>query len=210
MIIPSWTDILESISTAVGSLVSLALLYVAIRFRADLLTARRRPLLTLSHMPSRDAVRFISPHESLYLRLAVENARGKDMALGVKLTLITTGPDSAETTRLPVPVPSRPFLSADTEVQSVDIPSGSSRGFSVAYVDAAASSRLHIRVNPRSSTERDIIPAGRYRLLLEVSATNADVTYWEAAVKLKDSVEASAELADLFNVVYVRRAGRTL
>src|SRR4051794_32336999 len=198
--IPNWADILEAISTAVSAITSVALIVVALMFREDVLTARRRPILTLAHdSKTDDAVLFVDPDPNYWLCLRVHNRAGRDMARRVQLSLIRAIPIE-NTAALAAPVPARPFLVADVDVPTIDIPANVSYRFIVTYVDAKLSDGAELRVEPRASSGRDVLPIGTYQLLLALTADNADATYWSIRLHLAQPPRGRQDLPDILKL----------
>lgn len=186
--------------TSVSALASVALVVVAFVFREDILTARRRPILSIYHdSTTDDAVLFIDPDPNYWLCLRVHNQSGRDIARRVQLSLLSAQPING-TAVLSAPVPSRPFLVGDIDVPVIDVPANVTFRYIVTYVDAVHSAGAELRVEPRSSGGRDILPPGSFRLTLALTADNADASYWLVDLHLAASPQGRTDLQDLLRL----------
>jgi len=204
-VITNWTEVLSAISTAVGAVASIALVVAALLFREDILLERRRPILSLSHdSHSHDAILFNDPDSNYWLCVRVSNRFGRDLARRVQLSLIRV--DSLrDTPPLESPVPSRPFLVYDLELPHIDIPANVSYRYTVAFVEAARSSGAEIRVEPRSTVGRDILPPGSYQLILVLTGDNADASYWTTDLHFSDSPHGYTDLPNQLRLTAPRQ-----
>lgn len=205
---PNWTEILESISTAVSAISAIALLIVAISFRDEARLARRRPVLALSHDPAIDSTEFRDPNWNYDLYLRVENKPGQDRAQNVGLELISVRPLN-DHVQLKMRVPRRAFAIAEAasyEQTAVHVPLNLSRRFLIAAHDPSKSEReVQLCVVPRSPAKRDVLPPGEYELIVALTADNTDTTYWQSKLhfieptgkteeELRESTESRSRL----------------
>lgn len=185
--IPNWADILQGVGSAVSAITSIALVVVALLFREEVRAARKRPLLRLDHdVTSDDAVLYNDPDTNYWLMLRVNNAPKRDLAVRVQLHIVQVVA-VADTPPLKAPVPERPFLISDVDQTHIDLPANVTRRFMITYVYTTKSAGAELNVWPRSTTGRDVLPPGSYRLILSLTADNADATYWVVDLRLTES-----------------------
>jgi hypothetical protein len=199
---PAWVNIVQAVSSAVSGLASIALVVVALLFREEVRAARRRPRLYISFEGnSPDTMAVDNVHPAFWIRFRVGNERGRDAALRVQLLLLGVH-QVAEITDRHLHVPSRPFQTADLYDTQVDIPSCTERRFDIAYVELPHSdvpgvepAGVNLALQPRSSTGRDVLGVGKFRLTMVLAADNADATYWTADITLTKIPEKSDDLS---------------
>jgi hypothetical protein len=205
---PDWTDILQGIGSMIGAVTSVILVVIAFMFRDEVRAARRRPELSLTHDPTNgDAQLFNDPDANYWLMARISNAPGRDAALRVQLELVSVSIIGNEDP-CPNPIPLRPLRVAEVDSVASDIPADFSRTYIIAFIDERTSSGAELEVRPRSTTGRDILPPGLYRLFLALTADNADTTYWRMDLSLSKRPEVGDNLPAILSISELRHTNR--
>lgn len=179
--------------TAVGTLSA-----VGIALLRDFVWQRvRRPSLTIEtlsgHRDSGDTVKLDhGAMTSIWYRLPVTNARGRETARSVEVTIEQISNLSSSASPLAVhhltTVAGRQLKWADRSSPSLDIPAGASRRIDLIHLDTyrgSGPSRLVVtlwdpRRDPDHGPRLASLHKGRYRLVMSLTAENADARCFEA------------------------------
>jgi hypothetical protein len=190
-------DTLRNGATVAG--VSIAFLGLAYALYRDLIFAtRRRPRLNLE-FDGTGADQVVVPTlgggEAAYVRLRVTNKKGKDTADDVQVQVTERRAQDGSSEPTPIGLP---LIWSGTHPPTTDAPvhPGFERYIDFLHVDwprpadELAVANKHTKaepallsVHPQPAGEQHVLGAGRYEILLEVVARNADASRYTVAVE---------------------------
>jgi hypothetical protein len=211
---PSYTDIIQAAASIVSAIAAIALVIVALILRDEVREAKRRPKLDLTFdTASRDRLAIDpAPHSSFWIRIRVRNAPDKYLAHGIQLLLLEAVTSITASTVERREVPIRPFQVTDTHEVRIDLPSNMERRFDLVYMERwgpSSTSKWNgavLAIQPRSTTGRDVFGEGHHRLVLALTADNADTSYWSLEIEVKSlPTSPAADLSKLLDVASLQR-----
>jgi hypothetical protein len=205
------------VASLVSAIAAVALVIVALILRDEVREAKHRPKLGLAFDSlSPDTVaNDPPPHSSYWIRVRVRNAPGKYAAHGIQLLLLEAITSHHGGTSESLKIPIRPFEIADTHEIRVDLPSNMERRIDIVYIerpdsfDTSKCNGAVLAIQPRSTTGRDVLGEGRHRILLALTADDADASYWSLEVDVKGLASApDVDLSTLLSIASVNRVRR--
>jgi hypothetical protein len=142
--------------------------------------ARQRPALTLDIVPELMPDR-IADHPCAYARLAVSNAKGRDIASGVSVRIDRAAKSEKEASSNLAFLATRPLAWADADRGKPNVnpgvnpvPPGDRRLIDIAHLNASVERKFIVDVRPQPGNQMNYLGAGRFTFTLVVSADNAD------------------------------------
>jgi len=175
--------------TAVGTLLAVVVA-VGLQGWLDFRAKRRRPLLTLrfdEHKYQEEN----NPETGAgipYLRLAVTNARGKETARDVEILLLRVDEVGGGGVKRWLVNPAFAWANSLDPMPRMTIPPGVTRYVDIGCWVRSSGLILKLCVKPEPGSGRHHLPPGRYRLLLSVTARNADATTWSAELSFDEPI----------------------